>query len=493
MTGIKKERTAIEKARKADLAAVRDINSLLRTGVRDFYWDSSRYAGSAIAENRCFVVRRGGAIAASIILENRNTTRQYPQKSLAIGALAVRPEHRRDGWGTALVEFAKARAFQQNKRLYAESFYEFRKLGFYRKLGFQRAAPKKYRGRPYHVLFFCPRAIPVFPKMKRIGLRDRLEVLSYLKQTPVVPSDITFENLFAFDSPSRKTYLSLLNDNVVVFVDRGDWRGFYPVVGDNRMDDTILECLTWLRERECSRTRGGRTQDRKLSSSGSTIRDMRRTRKPSPNGCFTCVPAAIADGLMPATKSRLSITGERQNFDYLYDATTLFDFHGPGLRTQRQHLARFLERSPELRIVGPSAIRDVGEFQKRWLGDFLLRTARDQSGLPDVIAREDRAIRKALAYAGSLDLHIGGLYVDDALCGFSVASVFAGTAYIHFEKASRQKGTYQALLHLFGKGALPDNVTLVNREQDLGVPGLRTSKTRYRPISLMKKCRIALR
>ncbi|KKK46174.1 hypothetical protein LCGC14_1115150 [marine sediment metagenome] len=62
-----------------------------------------------------------------------------------------------------------------------------------------------------------------------------------------------------------------------------------------------------------------------------------------------------------------------------------------------------------------------------------------------------------------------------------------GTIVIHIEKAhSEYGGSYQAINNLFLK-EFGKNAIYVNREQDLGIEGLRRAKEAYKPIRMVKK------
>ncbi|MBC2716719.1 MAG: GNAT family N-acetyltransferase [Desulfobacteraceae bacterium] len=135
----------IECARLNDLTGVRELNTLLKIqlknpvknmGVKDFYWNTDPYIRAAITEKRCFIIKDGAITMAAMIMEHRNPENQYPYQSLAVGTLSVHPEFRRNGLGIQLVSHAKAMARKEKKRLYVESFIEFRQLSFYKRLGF---------------------------------------------------------------------------------------------------------------------------------------------------------------------------------------------------------------------------------------------------------------------------------------------------------------------------------------------------------------------
>jgi hypothetical protein len=63
---------------------------------------------------------------------------------------------------------------------------------------------------------------------------------------------------------------------------------------------------------------------------------------------------------------------------------------------------------------------------------------------------------------------------------------------VHFEKGCTGfKGVYQAINQVFLKNAAA-GFARVNREQDLGDPGLRKAKESYHPVDFVKKYRLTL-
>ena len=153
----------IERAVLRDLPDARKLNALLRlSDVKEFYWDTENYVRSAILEERCVIIKDRSGLKGMMIMENRAPQKGHTHPSLAIGSLAVHPKFRNEGIGVKLVEYAKKLAFNKNLRLYAESFFEYKKISFYQGLGFKKGAPRLYNGKPYHVFFFDPRNIPPF-------------------------------------------------------------------------------------------------------------------------------------------------------------------------------------------------------------------------------------------------------------------------------------------------------------------------------------------
>jgi len=153
-----------------DIDGIRELNTLLKIPLKnmdenDFYWNTDSYIEPAITENRCFIIKDDSMVIGAMIMESRNPDNQYTMPSMVIGTLSVRPGFRRNGLGIQLVSHAKSMARKEKKRLYVESFLEFRQLCFYKRLGLTEAPKKVYHGSPYHVLFIDPvTASPSIPE-----------------------------------------------------------------------------------------------------------------------------------------------------------------------------------------------------------------------------------------------------------------------------------------------------------------------------------------
>ena len=95
---------------------------------------------------------------------------------------------------------------------------------------------------------------------------------------------------------------------------------------------------------------------------------------------------------------------------------------------------------------------------------------------------ESKAIGRAIEYFDDLKLEALGLFSSNRLEAYSVFSRFCNdTCLVHFEKSNpEQKGAFQTINHETAK-YLKDKCLFINREQDLGLPGLRKAKQSYHP------------
>ena len=87
-----------------------------------------------------------------------------------------------------------------------------------------------------------------------------------------------------------------------------------------------------------------------------------------------------------------------------------------------------------------------------------------------------------------LNLRCGLLYIDGSLEAFSIGEKFDDNmAIIHIEKANPDlQGSYALINREFVRHEWSD-VKYINREEDMGIEGLRKAKLSYNPVCLLEK------
>jgi hypothetical protein len=103
-------------------------------------------------------------------------------------------------------------------------------------------------------------------------------------------------------------------------------------------------------------------------------------------------------------------------------------------------------------------------------------------------------VDRLLDHFEGLDLRGALIRIDGKPVAFTIAEALDDrTAVIHLEKAVKgYTGLYQAVNKLFSERSLGE-FELVNREQDLGIEGLRKAKESYFPLRMLKKYSVRLR
>jgi hypothetical protein len=179
---------------------------------------------------------------------------------------------------------------------------------------------------------------------------------------------------------------------------------------------------------------------------------------------------------------------DRDNFDYLYLRQELAELPGNRFHKKKNRVNYFAARHRfTVDIYGESLQAGCLQLLAEW---ERVRSAAENRSL----GREVAATREALQLAASLDLAGVVVLVDGAVKAFALGErLNRDTAVCHFEKADPfLEGVSQLVDREFNRLLFTD-CTYVNREQDLGEPGLREAKLSYRPVELVKKFRVRRR
>ena len=177
----------------------------------------------------------------------------------------------------------------------------------------------------------------------------------------------------------------------------------------------------------------------------------------------------------------------RDHFDYVYRTHDLINLAGGKYHAQRNHL-NSLARSYRCRY---EPLREEHLSACLYLCARWCQVKRCECDLS--LLGEWEAITAALANYQALELKGGVILINDQVRAFSCGELLnTETAVIHLEKADPElRGLYAVINQQFCQQAWAQ-VDFVNREQDLGEPGLRTAKMSYHPHHLVEKFRIRL-
>ena len=173
--------------------------------------------------------------------------------------------------------------------------------------------------------------------------------------------------------------------------------------------------------------------------------------------------------------------------DYLYDGESMRTLAGKKLHKKKNLVNAFrreYEGRYEYRRLCCSDRDEVWEFLERWR-----RQKEEADALEDSLDYEVSGIHDILKNCSSLCVRMAGVYVDGRLEAFTIGSFNEreDMAVIHIEKANPEiKGMYQFINQQFLVNEFPD-VSLVNREDDVGMEGLRKAKMSYNPIGFARK------
>ena len=211
------------------------------------------------------------------------------------------------------------------------------------------------------------------------------------------------------------------------------------------------------------------------------------------------IPCCL-NGLLPEEKAFIEehfpdvfvFSTSLDSYDYVYDIDNLATLAGKKYHGKRNHINCFYETYPDAvtEPLSPENIADVAKMAKLWYDE------REKRVPAHTFERERAALRKLFAEFSTLAPEGLVLKNGDDILAFTVGTPFyADTFDVHFEKAAADTdGAYTVINREFAKHIkekYPD-VRYLDREEDMGLEGLRRAKQSYRPTFMLTEWRAKL-
>ena len=181
------------------------------------------------------------------------------------------------------------------------------------------------------------------------------------------------------------------------------------------------------------------------------------------------------------------ITYDREASDYIYDREKLSTLAGKKLHGKRNHIHRFVDQNPDWsyeRITEQNA-EECAKMAIQWC---LNNCAVGEKDINYDKIDESKLVVYAIRHREELGIIGGALRVNGKIIAISLGEhLTSDTFVVHFEKAfSEIQGAYPMINQEFVRNELSE-YHYVNREEDLGIEGLRKAKLSYHPDILLKK------
>ena len=174
---------------------------------------------------------------------------------------------------------------------------------------------------------------------------------------------------------------------------------------------------------------------------------------------------------------------ERNYFDYIYLREDLTTLKGKKFQPKRNHINKFKNRYKYTYLpITPDIVPQCMEVEKIWCKANL--NEKDEEAL----SQEHRSMVFAMKHFDELGLMGGAIVVDEKIIAFTYGSPINGNTFgIHVEKADvSYEGIFSVINQEFAS-QIQEQYIYINREEDLGLPGLRKSKLSYNPVILLEK------
>ena len=205
--------------------------------------------------------------------------------------------------------------------------------------------------------------------------------------------------------------------------------------------------------------------------------------------CFTGIYEQEKAFLERAYPDVFSFYSSRGSYDYVYDIDDLADLAGKKYHRKRNHLNQFQKACPDYRAepITKELLPKVAQMAENW---YAKRLQDDPDGDYD---SEKEAINKALSHYDELGMDGMVLVCGEEVIAFTMGSMLSNdTMDVHFEKARGDiNGAYTAINYEFARyiRVKYPMIKYLDREEDMGLEGLRKAKESYYPHHLVEKYR----
>ncbi|MDR2387920.1 MAG: phosphatidylglycerol lysyltransferase domain-containing protein [Deltaproteobacteria bacterium] len=284
---------------------------------------------------------------------------------------------------------------------------------------------------------------------KPLDLADRPIFIDLERRYPLYTSDANFTNMFI-------------------------WQGFYN--------------FSWTRAHDClclisQPTGGDPFAMPPLGPKESQLKAVEFLVEQMDSPRFSKIPERLAKTI-EAAHPTWKIESDPDNDDYVYLADKVINLSGRRMHQKKNHYNSFIKNNRyELVTITTDLHDELVEVEAKWLTSKTEKIGEDSH-----LQIEKQAVHLLLENFQALAIQGLAIRVEGKIEAFSLGEALSpDTALIHVEKGSPTiRGIYVALCSSFCRAAFSDK-TYINREQDLGLPGLRWSKESLKPDHMRKK------
>lgn len=186
---------------------------------------------------------------------------------------------------------------------------------------------------------------------------------------------------------------------------------------------------------------------------------------------------------------QFTFSSDRDYADYIYLRTDLATLAGKKFQSKRNHINKFLKTYTdyEYKPITPELIPECLDLEAKWC-------KANNCYEEEALVAERHSLTYALRHFDELGLTGGVLHVDGKIVAFTFgAPINNHTFDVCVEKADTDiEGAYTMINNEFARH-IPEQYMYVNREEDLGIEGLRKAKLSYQPDMILEKCMAELK
>lgn len=283
-----------------------------------------------------------------------------------------------------------------------------------------------------------------------IELKDRELITSYTLNSPRRNCDLSFSNLCSWRFLYNTKFAIVDGFLLLKFWASGELVYMMPI-GNGDLTK-VLEAL---------------------------VEDARQEGEPF---CLLGICAGMCSELEDFMPGKFQFTADRDYADYLYLRTDLATLSGKKFQAKRNHVNKFKRTyNYEYAPITPDRIQECLDLEAEWC-------KANNCDQHEGTGNERRALIYALHNFDALGLTGGILHVDGKIVAFTFGMpINQDTFGVHVEKADTSIDGAYAMINYEFANHIPEQYTYINREEDLGIEGLRKAKLSYQPTIILEK------
>lgn len=284
-----------------------------------------------------------------------------------------------------------------------------------------------------------------------ITIQDKDTITAYTMNSCRRNCDLSFSNLCSWRFLYH-TKFAIINNFLVFKFWAGDELAYMMPVGEGNLEEVLNEL----------------------------IEDARQEGEPF---CMLGVCSCMREDLEAIMPGQFGFTVDRDYADYIYLRSDLATLKGKKFQSKRNHINKFRNTYPDYEYspITKDRIQECLELEAKWCK---ANDCDQQEGT----GNERRALIYALNHFEELGLTGGILHVNGQIVAFTFGMpINKETFGVHVEKADTSIDGAYAMINYEFANHIPEQYIYINREEDLGIEGLRKAELSYHPETILEK------
>lgn len=197
------------------------------------------------------------------------------------------------------------------------------------------------------------------------------------------------------------------------------------------------------------------------------------------------LPFQMVECVRAAFPTEMKIIADRPNYDYVYRTKDLIELAGRAYHGKKNHL-NYFKNHYEYEYVRLTS--EMAPLAEEFIRQFNERKQGLSSHERELLLYEQEALNDVFENLETVGYLAGAILIDGKIEALSIGGRLGkNTVTVHVEKANTEiRGLYQAINNEFCK-QVTEKIKCINREEDMGIEGLRKAKLSYNPVKMVEK------